>query len=104
MVRQGEVYDVIVGGGRFRAVVISADHHIATGHPPLCAPLLRQSVSDVELRPYVVSLTDTDSVSGVVQVGKVTAIRIPAGAEPVGTLSGASMQKIVEAVCDLLHD
>jgi mRNA interferase MazF len=103
-VRQGEVYDITVGGGRFRAVVISADHHIATGHPPLCAPLLRTSVSDARLRPYLVALTDADSVAGVVQVGKVTAVAIPSDAQPVGMLSGASMHRIVDAVCDLLRD
>lgn len=104
MVRQGEVYDLLVGGGRFRAVVISGDHHIATGHPPLCAPLLRQSVSDSDLRPYIVALTDADSVAGAVQVGKVTAVAIPTDAKPVGMLSGSSMTKIVEAVCGLLRD
>jgi mRNA interferase MazF len=104
VVRQGEVYDLMLGGGRFRAVVVSADHHIATGHPSLCAPLLRRSVSDADLRPYVVTLTDADSVSGVVQVGKVTAVAIPRDAQPVGMVSGASMHRIVDAVCDLLRD
>lgn len=93
-----------VGAGRFRVVVVSADHHIATGHPPLCAPLLRRSVSDVEMRPYVVALTDADSVAGVVQVGKVSAVAIPPDAQPVALLSGSSMQRIVDAVCDLLRD
>jgi mRNA interferase MazF len=104
VVRQGEVYELVVGGGRFRAVVVSADHHIATGHPPLCAPLLRKSIADADLRPYVIALTDADSVAGAVQAGKVTAVSIPRDAEPVGTLSGASMRKIVEAVCELLRD
>lgn len=102
--RQGEVYDLAIAGSRFRVVVISADHHIATGHPPLCAPLLRRSVSDIELRPYVVALTDADSIAGVVQVGKMTAIAIPSDVMPVGMVSGASMQRIVSAACDLLRD
>ncbi|MBN1172351.1 MAG: hypothetical protein JXA67_09270 [Micromonosporaceae bacterium] len=101
--RQGEIYDLVVGGGRFRVVVISADHHIATGHPPLCAPLLRTSLA-FDLRPYVVTLTDTDSVGGVVQVGKLAAVAIPPGVAPVGMVSGASMQRIISAVGELLRD
>lgn len=104
MVRQGEIYDLTLRTGRFRAVIVSADHHIATGHPPLCAPLLRQSVVNPNLYPYVVPLTDTDSVAGVVLVGEVTAVAIPDNAEPVGMVSGASMQRIIDAVSDLLRD
>jgi mRNA-degrading endonuclease toxin of MazEF toxin-antitoxin module len=104
VVRQGEIYDLTFGTSRFRALVVSADHHIATGHPPLCAPLLRRSVAGIGFYPYVVSLTDADSVGGVVQVGKVTALAIPQEAEPVGMISGASMQRVVDAVCDLLRD
>lgn len=104
MVRQGEVYDLEFAGARFRAVVVSADHHIATGHPPLCAPLIRQAVADADMSPYVVSLTDADSVAGAVLVGKLSTVRIPAIAVPVGTLSGASLGRIIEAACDLLRD
>jgi mRNA-degrading endonuclease toxin of MazEF toxin-antitoxin module len=104
VVRQGEVYGLALRTGRFRAVVVSADHHIATGDAPLCAPLLRQSVISPSLYPYVVPLTDADSVAGVVLVGKVTALTIPDDAEPVGMISGASLQRVVAAVCDLLRD
>lgn len=102
--RQGEVYDLDFVGSRYRAVVLSADHHIVTGHPPLCAPVVRKSVAAADMSPYVVALTDADSVGGAVLVGKVGPVRIPDIAVPVGMVSGASMALLTQAVCELVRD
>jgi hypothetical protein len=91
-VRQGEVYDHTIGGARFRVLVASSDTHNAT-RVPWVAPIRH---GRVDIPPYLVALVDADPLGGAVDLDRLR--RATPTGEPVGLLTGATTQRVREAI------
>jgi hypothetical protein len=91
-VRQGEVYDYSVRGERYRVLVVSTDVHNEV-RLPWIVPIRRRAV---DAPPYLVALRDQDPVGGSADVDRLD--RAPLDGEPVGMITGATMQRVREAI------
>jgi mRNA-degrading endonuclease toxin of MazEF toxin-antitoxin module len=92
MVRQGEIYDYDVAGARYRVLIVSADAHNEV-RTPWVVPLRRGKLS---APPYLVPLVDADPVGGTADIDRLD--RAPVSGESVGIISGATMERIREAI------
>ena len=88
---------------KYRIIVLSGDaHNDRPSASPFCAPIVRQRGSD-DLPPFVVSLAETDPVTGVVVVNRMRRIPASVAVERVGMATGASMSRLSEALRDLFE-
>ncbi len=97
---RGEIYSFKnpQSGVPHRAVVLSSDlHNDRRGTKPFCAPIVRQG-SPAELAPFVVSLHETDAVSGSVIVTKTAPIALPVDAVRDGMVTGPTAIALGEAL------
>jgi len=92
VVRQGEVYDYEAGGQRYRVLVVSADAHNEV-RTPWVVPVRRGSM---DAPPYLVALVDADPVGGTADLDRLD--RAPVSGAPVGIVTGATMQRVREAL------
>lgn len=95
MVRQGEFYDHLVRGHRYRVLVVSSDAHNAVA-TPWVVPLRRRAV---DAPPYLIALADTDPLGGTADVGRLDQVHIEG--EPIGLISGVTMERIRSAIHDI---
>jgi hypothetical protein len=95
VVRQGEVYDHAIGDRRYRILVVSADAHNEV-RTPWVTPIRHGAV---DAPPYLVSLVDADPFGGVVDVDRLS--RIAPEGEPIGILTGATIQRVRESIYTL---
>jgi hypothetical protein len=95
VVRQGEVYDHSIADRRYRVLVVSADAHNEVRTPWVAT--IRHGTVDAP--PYLVSLLDADPFGGVVDIDRLA--RIAPGGEPIGMLTGATMQRVRESIYTL---
>jgi hypothetical protein len=91
-VRQGEIYDHVVNGSRFRVLVLSSDTHNVT-RVPWVAPI-RHGAADIP--PYLMALVDADPLGGAVDLDRMRRAR-PTG-EPLGLVTGATMNRVRNAI------
>jgi PemK-like, MazF-like toxin of type II toxin-antitoxin system len=92
VVRQGEVYDHAIADRRYRVLVVSADAHNEV-RTPWVVPLRH---GPVDAPPYLVALMDADPFGGAVDVDRMA--RIAPEGEPIGILTGATMQRVRESI------
>ena len=102
--RRGEIWTI---GSRtdlrYRVLVLSADSYNERGNAaPFCAPIVRQRGA-VELPPYAVALTEQDPITGVVVVNRMRRLPATVGAERIGMVTGASMDRLAKAIRDLFE-
>ena len=93
MVNQGEIYNHLVAGARYRVVVVSSDAHNATGRPAWIAPVRH---GGIDAPPYLVVLADTDPLGGAVDIDRMIRA-VPAG-EAIGLLTGATVERVRQAI------
>ncbi|MQA27892.1 MAG: hypothetical protein GEU94_21100 [Micromonosporaceae bacterium] len=98
MVRQGEIYDCTVAGHRYRVLVVSADAHNAV-RIPWVVPIRH---GHVDAPPYLVILVDADPVGGTADLDRLD--RVALIGDPVGMVTGATMQRVGEAVAMVFAD
>ena len=88
---------------RYRVLVLSADsYNERTNAAPFCAPIVRQRGA-VELPPYAVALTEQDPITGIVVVNRMRRLPVSVGAERIGMVTGASMDRLAKAIRDLFE-
>ena len=88
---------------RYRVLVLSADSYNERGNAaPFCAPIVRQRGA-VELPPYAVPLTEQDPITGIVVVNRMRRLPASVGAERIGMVTGASMDRLAKAIRDLFE-
>ena len=102
--RRGEIWTI---GSRtdlrYRVLVLSADSYNERGNAaPFCAPIVRQRGA-VELPPYAVPLTEQDPITGIVVVNRMRRLPAAVGAERIGMVTGASMDRLAKAIRDLFE-
>ncbi|MGH3729724.1 MAG: type II toxin-antitoxin system PemK/MazF family toxin [Micromonosporaceae bacterium] len=90
--KQGEIYDCTVGDRRYRVLVVSADAHNDV-RVPWVVPIRHGRMN---APPYLVTLLDADPVGGTADVDRLDRVRLTG--EPVGIVTGATMQRVREAV------
>jgi mRNA interferase MazF len=103
-VKRGEIWTI---GSRtdlrYRVLVLSADSYNERGNAaPFCAPIVRQRGA-VKLPPYAVALTEQDPITGVVVVNRIRRLPASVGAERIGMVTGASMDRLAKAIRDLFE-
>jgi mRNA interferase MazF len=103
-VKRGEIWTI---GSRtdlrYRVLVLSADSYNERGNAaPFCAPIVRQRGA-VELPPYAVALTEQDPITGIVVVNRMRRLPASVGAERIGMVTGASMDRLAKAIRDLFE-
>jgi len=91
-VRQGEVYDHAIGASRYRLLVVSADAHNRV-RTPWVVPI-RHGTLDAP--PYLVALLDADPFGGSADIDRLD--RVPVTGEAIGILTGATVQRVREAI------
>jgi mRNA-degrading endonuclease toxin of MazEF toxin-antitoxin module len=92
MVRQGEVYELSIQGSRFRGLVVSNDAH-NEARVAWVAPI-RHGRADIP--PYLIALHDTDPLGGAVDLDLMR--RFAPSGEPVGTITGATLARVLAAI------
>jgi hypothetical protein len=92
VVRQGEIYDHAVGGRVYRALVVSTDPHNAV-RVPWVVPIRHGKAS---APPYLVALVDADPLGGTADIDRLD--RATVSGEPVGIVTGATMQRVRDAI------
>lgn len=102
--RRGEIWTI---GSRtdlrYRVLVLSADsYNDRSSASPYCAPIVRQR-GVVELPPYAVALTEQDPITGIVVINRMRRLPAEVGAERIGMITGASMDRVAKAVRDLFE-
>lgn len=90
--RQGEIYDHVISGSRFRVLVVSSDAHNGTRVPWL-API-RRGAADIP--PYLVALVDADPLGGTIDLDRLRRAS-PIG-DPAGMVTGATMNRVRDAI------
>jgi mRNA interferase MazF len=103
-VKRGEIWTI---GNRtdlrYRVLVLSADtFNDRSNASPYCAPIVRQRGA-VELPPYAVALTEQDPITGIVVVNRMRRLPASTGAERIGMVTGASMNRLAEALRGLFE-
>lgn len=93
--RQGEVYDYTVPGGRYRVLVVSSDAHNEI-RTPWIVPIRRRAL---DAPPYLVALVDSDPLGGSADVERLD--RAQVSGQPVGMVTGATMHRVREAIYSL---
>lgn len=103
MSRQGEVRHLEYGSTVFTVVVISNDSWNSL-YPPIVAPIKQRGLPD--LPPAFVALNaEADPFKGVVDITDLTSSSGGALADDVlGTVIGATMNRIRQAVTDVVDD
>jgi mRNA-degrading endonuclease toxin of MazEF toxin-antitoxin module len=96
VVNQGEVYDHVVAGSRYRVAVVSSDAHNATGKPAWIAPVRH---GRIDAPPYLVALADTDPLGGALDIDRM--IRATPAGESIGLLTGATVDRVRQAIYTL---
>jgi mRNA interferase MazF len=96
VVSQGEVYDHVIDGSRYRILVVSSDAHNDTGKTPWVVPIRH---GGIDAPPYLVALADTDPLGGTVDVDRLT--RVDPNGSPVGILTGATVERVRHAISTL---
>ncbi len=97
----GEIRDYIRGGNRARVLIVSRDD-VSNDAYPIVVPIVRQGA---DIPPYTIALTEQDPVSGYVEVALITALTDPDSLGPVvGTIGGATWQRVLQAVHDLIAE
>lgn len=92
MIRQGEIYNDQVAGRRYRVLVVSGDAHNGV-RTPWVVPI-RHGTTDAP--PYLIALVDADPVGGSADIDRLD--RATVEGRPIGILTGATMQRITEAI------
>jgi hypothetical protein len=92
VVRQGEIYDYTIGGRQYRLLVVSSDAHNAV-RLPWVVPI-RHGTMDAP--PYLVAPGDPDPLGGSADIDRLD--RAPVAGTPIGILTGATMQRVREAI------
>jgi len=95
LVRQGEVYDYAIGTSRYRLLVVSADGHNEV-RTPWVVPI-RHGTLDAP--PYLVALLDADPLGGSADIERLD--RAAVTGEPICLVTGATMQRVREAITTL---
>lgn len=92
MVGQGEIYDHSVAERRYRVLVVSTDAHndIRT---PWVAPI-RHGTMDAP--PHLIALADVDPLGGSIDLGRLDRVQVTG--TPIGIVTGATMQRVREAI------
>jgi len=94
-VRQGEIYNHAIGDRRYRVLVVSTDAHNEV-RTPWVIPV-RHGTMDAP--PYLVALVDADPLGGSADIDRLA--RIAPTGPPIGMITGATMQRIREAIYTL---
>jgi mRNA-degrading endonuclease toxin of MazEF toxin-antitoxin module len=92
VVRQGEIYGHVIAGSRYTVLVVSTDAHNEV-RTPWVVPIRRGTM---DAPPYLVALIDPDPLGGSADVDRLA--RISPGGTPIGIITGATMQRIREAI------
>ena len=92
MVEQGEVYDLEEDTAHYRVIVVSSNVHNAV-MTPWVVPI-RHGHRDAW--PYAVPLVDPDPLGGTADMNRLERAQ-PAG-QPLGIVTGATMQRLREAI------
>ena len=88
---------------RYRVLVLSADSYNERANAaPFCAPIVRQRGA-VQLPPYAVALTEQDPITGIVVVNRMRRLPASVGADRIGMVTGASMDRLTKAMRDLFE-
>lgn len=90
--RQGDIYDVTIRQSRYRALVVSSDAHNEVRTPWL-VPVARRSI---DAPPYLVALADPDPIGGTADLDRL--FRLQPDGEPLGTITGATMARVRDAI------
>ncbi len=96
--KQGEIYDCTVDDRRYRVLVVSADAHNDV-RMPWVVPIRHGRMN---APPYLVTLLDADPVGGTADIDRLDRVRLTG--EPVGIVTGATMQRVREAVSMIFAD
>ncbi|HEU4349378.1 MAG TPA: type II toxin-antitoxin system PemK/MazF family toxin [Actinoplanes sp.] len=102
--RRGEIWTI---GSRtdlrYRVLVLSADsYNERSSAAPYCAPIVRLRGA-AGLPPYAIALTEQDPITGIVVVNRMRRLPASVGAELIGMVTGASMDRVAKAVRDLFE-
>lgn len=97
--RQGEIR----GYGPYGKVVVLSTDEVSNGGFPVVAPVNRDGE---DIPPYMVGLADQDPIRGAVDVARLSHVPEPDKylGEAVGLLSGATMERVRNAVLDLFEE
>ena len=98
VVRQGEIYDCTIADRRYRVLVVSGDAHNAV-RLPWVVPIRH---GKLDAPPYLVALVDADPVGGTADVERLD--RMPLSGELLGMVTGATMQRIRQALAMVFAD
>ncbi len=86
--RQGDVHPY----GRFRVLVVSGDAHNEV-RTPWVAPILH---GQIDAPPYRIQLIDADPLGGFIDLDRLA--RADIDSPPLGTITGATMSRVREAI------
>lgn len=92
MVGQGEIYDHRVAERWYRVLVVSTDAHNDV-RTPWVAPI-RHGTLDAP--PHLIALADVDPLGGSIDLGRLD--MVPVTGTPIGIVTGATMQRVREAI------
>jgi hypothetical protein len=95
VVDQGEVYDLEVAAAHYRVIVVSSSVHNAV-FVPWVVPIRR---GHRDAWPYAVPLVDPDPLGGTADMNRLS--RAQVGGQPLGMVTGATMQRLREAIAAL---
>ncbi len=95
MVKQGEIHNYPVADRRYHVLVVSGDAHNEV-RLPWVVPIRR---GRTDAPPYLVALVEADPVGGTADIDRLD--RASLSSEPVGIVTGATMQRIREAISTL---
>ena len=96
-IAQGEVFEVQIGKARHRVVVVSNDVH-NTVFVPWVVPIRH---GRREAWPYAVPLVDADPFGGTADVSRLLT-RLRVTGQPLGMITGATMQRLREAIAAVI--
>jgi hypothetical protein len=92
VVGQGEIYDHSVAERRYRVLVVSTDAHNDV-RTPWVAPI-RHGTMDAP--PHLIALADVDPLGGSIDLGRLDRVHVTG--TPIGIVTGATMQRVREAI------
>ena len=90
--RQGEIHDHAEDDRRYRVLVVSGDAHNEV-RDPWVVPIRH---GRMDAPPYLIALVDSDPVGGTADLDRLGRARL--AGKPVGIVTGATMDRVRQAV------